>query len=58
LLGEVGRLLLAGEFWPLVWIEAVPAREVLAVEEGAEAFWRRVGEERKREQAEKEAHLI
>jgi hypothetical protein len=58
LLGEVGRLLLAGEFWPLVWIEAVPAREVLAVEEGAEALGWGVGEERKREQAEKEAHLI
>jgi hypothetical protein len=32
-----------------MWIEAVPAGKVGAVEEGAEAFGRRVGEERKRE---------
>ena len=51
LLSEVGRLLLAGELQPLVRIETVPAGEVLAVEEGAEALWWRVGEQRERKEA-------
>ena len=59
LLGEVGRFLFAGQLEALVRIMAVPPREVLAVEQGAEAFGRRVGQERQGEQAgEQGAHLI
>ena len=35
-LGELGVAFFAGEFGGVVWVEAVPAGEILAVEEGAE----------------------